>query len=76
MIEPRRSFTVQAAMQEVAQPDALAQPAYADNDQGQQDQFAMLSLHTSQASSKLTACCVATFDLTVSALQPAQQQAR
>ena len=36
VLEPRRSFTVQAAMQEVAQPDALAQPAYADNDQGRQ----------------------------------------
>ncbi|KAL3153720.1 hypothetical protein ABBQ32_013315 [Trebouxia sp. C0010 RCD-2024] len=33
VLEPRRSFTVQAAMQEVAQPDALAQPVYADNDQ-------------------------------------------
>ena len=36
ILEPRRSFTVQAAMQEVAHPDALAQPAYVDNDQSKQ----------------------------------------
>ena len=39
ILEPRRSFTVQAAMQEVAHPDALAQPAYVDNDQSKQQQL-------------------------------------
>ena len=34
LLEPRRSFTVQAAMQEVAQPDALSQPVYTDSNQG------------------------------------------
>ncbi|KAL0025034.1 hypothetical protein WJX79_001148 [Trebouxia sp. C0005] len=32
-LEPRRSFTVQAAMQEVAQPDAMSQPVYTDGNQ-------------------------------------------
>ena len=34
LLEPRRSFTVQAAMQEVAQPDAMSQPVYTDSNQG------------------------------------------
>lgn len=34
LLEPRRSFTVQAAMQEVAQPDAVSQPVYTDSNQG------------------------------------------
>ncbi|DBA95857.1 hypothetical protein WJX77_002715 [Trebouxia sp. C0004] len=33
LLEPRRSFTVQAAMQEVAQPDAMSQPVYTDGNQ-------------------------------------------
>ena len=33
-LEPRRSFTVQAAMQEVAQPDAMSQAVLTDNNQG------------------------------------------
>ncbi len=36
VLEPRRSFTVQAAMQEVAQPDAMSQPVYTDSNQGTQ----------------------------------------
>lgn len=79
ILEPRRSFTVQAAMQEVAHPDALAQPAYVDNDQSEQKllQHPVLQhtiFHNNRQSPKYW--LLRGLTLTWCVLQPARQQAQ